>query len=479
MRRRGLGIRSITSRHVILFVVIAVLTIASSGAIGLLVQSQRSLFSGYLNAYLTIHRFRMTLTQSANHADRYLRDSSSQQLTEYESELPRIWALYRQIQSSATNLLEDYFQTRAIQFGLLEYFSTVDRALSEQRAGTAGAYATFVRAQRIAAYVDSYAERLLEVRFDVGESELSQLSRRATTITVASGAVMLLLVVAMIAFAFVFARTVTRPITELARTAHAIAEGDLDAPLVEVRTRDEVSTLAEAFSVMQRNIKRLIDDLEGKRELEIRAARLSESLREAQLAGLQAQINPHFLFNTLNAIARTSLFEGAKSTTDLIQSLARVFRYMLQQSSATVSLRDELRIAEEYVKLQKQRFHERLEFNLTCDMDPDTVQLPALTLQPLIENAIRHGIEPSERGGAVSIVCTRTDNLIRITVADTGEGMHAESLPHGPHDAGNGVGLRNVRARLELLFGEQLEFEITSQPRMGTTVTMSFPDSRE
>lgn len=470
--------RSITTRQIALFAAIAVVTIVSGSAVGFLVRAQRTLFADYLDSYLSIHRFRATLSRSTTLMDRFLRESSESELAEYESLLPSLRAMHRDITEASTGLLEDYFQVRAMRFGLLAYRQQMEQAALEHLAGADGAYATFVRAQRIARYVDSYAERLLSLRFDIGEAELAELTRRATTISTVSASVMVLLVLSMIVFAIVFARTVTRPIAQLAGIAHRIAEGDLDAPMISVRSRNEVGTLAHAFSTMQTNIRQLITDLEGKRELELRAARLSESLREAQLMGLQAQINPHFLFNTLNAISRTALFEGAKTTTELIQSLSQVFRYMLQQPSSTVSLREELRIAEEYVKLQKQRFHERLEFTLTCDVDADSVRVPALTLQPLIENAIRHGIEPSERGGSIAVACTRSDGNVHISVQDTGLGMVSpEVASSGPE--GNGMGLQNVRARLELLHGDNLSFIIHSSEGAGTTVDISFPEELE
>jgi sensor histidine kinase YesM len=185
-------------------------------------------------------------------------------------------------------------------------------------------------------------------------------------------------------------------------------------------------------------------------------------------------MNPHFLFNTLNTISRTAMFEDASETTDLIRSLARVFRYMLQEPHATVTLKEELQIVEEYVKLQRHRFHERLSFVLHCEVDPVAVRIPALTLQPLVENAIRHGIEPKEEGGTVTVTCRMAADRMSIAVADDGVGMeHPTSEPTGDH-----IGLNNVHTRLQLLHGDELEFSFLSEVGVGTTVTIAFPAER-
>jgi len=277
----------------------------------------------------------------------------------------------------------------------------------------------------------------------------------------------------MVGFSMLFSRTVTRPIVSLAQTAQEISGGNLDAAIIRVETSDEIQILADAFATMQRNVKQLIHDVQGKRELELHTARLSHSLREAQLLGLQSQINPHFLFNTLNTISRTALFEGASETTNLIQSLAQVFRYMLQEPHTTVSLEDELQVVEEYIMLQRHRFHERLEFVLNCRVDARLVSIPALTVQPLVENAIRHGIEPREEGGTVTVDCGLEGSSVVITVADTGVGI--ASIPDALNGPVDHIGLRNVKTRLGLLHGDDLRFDVSSPPDGGTVVTIRFP----
>lgn len=465
--------RSLNARQVFVFAVVVFLTIVVAAGIGWLVVEQNTIFSDYLDTYLTIHRFRVLLAESERSVERYLRGHSEIELAAHYERVPGLWEAHRKLSRSRSELLEDYFQLRGIEFGLLAYTSAMNRSTAASENGASAAYSHFVRATQIRDYVDSYAERLLQIRLDVGEADVQVLARRARAATIGAGTAIGLLIIVMLAFAVVFSRTVTRPIISLAHSAHEIAEGNLNTPIISVSTADEIATLADAFARMQRNITQLIHDVQGKHDLEVRAARLSQSLREAQLLGLQSQINPHFLFNTLNTISRTALFEGASEATGLIQSLARVFRYMLQEPHTTVSLQDELRVVEEYVTLQRHRFQERLEFSLESDPDARTVSIPALTIQPLVENAIRHGIEPCEEGGEVRVRCRIVDSWVQITVADTGIGM--EPTPSVFDESGNHIGLRNVKTRLELLHGDALEFDVDSTPGGGTTVTIRFP----
>ena len=460
-------------RQFVLFALIGFLTIVAAIGIGWVVSEQNTIFSDYLDTYLAIHRFRVILSQSERAMERYLREQSEVDLNLYYELIPSLADLHRTLVRSPSEEVEDYFQLRAIQFGLLAYTTSMNRAASVVGTDEGAPYSHFVRGTRIGRYVDGYAERLLQVRLDVAETDVETLAKRARLATLGAGSATTLLVLVMIAFAVVFSRTVTRPVISLAHSAHEIAEGNLNAPIIKVSTHDEIATLADAFAHMQRNIKELIHDVQGKHELEVRTARLSQSLREAQLLGLQSQINPHFLFNTLNTISRTALFEGASETTDLIQSLARVFRYMLQEPHTTVSLEDELSIVEEYVTLQRHRFHERLSFSLTNEIDEGTVSMPALTIQPLVENAIRHGIEPQEEGGSVSVHCGRDDSHIVIKVCDTGVGMGSVDQALGT--ASGHIGVSNVRTRLELLHGDSLVFHVNSTPGKGTDVTIRFP----
>jgi two-component system, LytTR family, sensor kinase len=181
------------------------------------------------------------------------------------------------------------------------------------------------------------------------------------------------------------------------------------------------------------------------RDRELEDARLRQAKTDAELSALQARINPHFLFNTLNSIAALISEDPAKAE-EATWQLSSLFRYTLQANTrSAVTVEEELTIVRRYLEIEKIRLAERLEFNIVVDPDLASREIPALLLQPLVENAIKHGIAPQVKGGVVEIVGRRIGNEAVFTITDNGSGTASES--------GAGVGMDNVRRRLETLYG--------------------------
>ncbi len=208
-------------------------------------------------------------------------------------------------------------------------------------------------------------------------------------------------------------------------------------------------------------------------------------LLEARLDALQRQINPHFLFNTLNSIASLVRFRPEQAR-ELIVKLASILRVLLQDRDDLMQLRDELQFADDYLDIEVARFGTE-KLRVVKDIAPDTldVLVPTMLLQPLIENSIKHGLEPRIDGGTITLRSRlQTDKLV-ITVEDDGVGMPIEpetqmdskQAPRrsGLLQAGTGVGMRNVRERMQVLCGPDAGFEILSRPGRGTRVVLTVP----
>jgi LytS/YehU family sensor histidine kinase len=193
------------------------------------------------------------------------------------------------------------------------------------------------------------------------------------------------------------------------------------------------------------------------RERELAAAQLAAQLNAARLHALQSQLRPHFLFNTLNTIAE-QVHSDADGADRMITRLATLLRASFVDGQE-VSLRDELDVLRSYVDIMAVRFRGRLAVDF--DVDPDALEaaVPRFLLQPLVENALRHGIEPLERGGVVDVVARRRVDILEIEVRDSGRGLPAEAPAH------EGVGLRNTRDRLRQLYGPAHHFAL--RPRVG------------
>ncbi len=217
-------------------------------------------------------------------------------------------------------------------------------------------------------------------------------------------------------------------------------------------------------------------------EAEIRA-RLEKTLKETQLKVLQSQINPHFLFNTLNTISRLAYLEGADQTQNVTYSLAKILRYSLRNIDQLVYLRDELEHVKQYLSIQQSRFPGRIHYQERLEAGVELVKLPILCLQPIFENAIVHGFEPREGDMTLTVTAFTENETVIIEVCDNGAGMTEEDLvsifsDSKPHNAGHttGIGLKNVHKRIQHYLGEEYGItSITSSYGAQTIVQITVP----
>jgi len=197
---------------------------------------------------------------------------------------------------------------------------------------------------------------------------------------------------------------------------------------------------------------------------------LHELAVSAQLAALRAQVNPHFLFNSLNSIAQLIATDPVKAEA-CVERLGDLYRYLLHRAHDDfVPLDDELRIAGSYLEIEQVRFGEALAVEERIDVAARGLLLPSLILQPLVENAVKHGLSPKVGGGRVTIVARVAAGVLELAVSDTGVGLRDEASMFE-----RGVGLRNVRERLVRLYGADCAPRVSSRPGVGTTVTLRIP----
>lgn len=207
------------------------------------------------------------------------------------------------------------------------------------------------------------------------------------------------------------------------------------------------------------------------RQHELRASQLETQLAQAQLQALRMQLNPHFLFNTLHAIS-SLMHKDVRAADRMIARLSDLLRLTLENAGQQeVSLRQELEFLESYLEIEQTRFRDRLQIRM--EIAPETLDacVPNLILQPLVENAIRHGIAPRAASGAVEIRARRVAETLELQVRDNGRG-----LPNGAlNGLKEGVGLTNTRARLEQLYGAAQRFELNNRAEGGLNVSLTIP----
>lgn len=219
------------------------------------------------------------------------------------------------------------------------------------------------------------------------------------------------------------------------------------------------------------------------------------SKKQAEYLALQNQINPHFLYNTLEAIRGDAICAGMDSVAETTEALSIFFRYSITGVDHLVTLEEEIDNVENYFKIQYYRFGDKLRIQLDYPEDEDVFQLqiPKLTIQPFVENAIYHGLEKTVEGGTIKVKIETTANKLLITVSDNGVGMHEEvveeinsymekvavgNVGENRHKRG-GIAMKNVNSRIKLLFGENYGVHVYSTLNIGTDIKIMLPKLRE
>ncbi|MFC3748131.1 sensor histidine kinase [Paenibacillus sp. GCM10012306] len=294
--------------------------------------------------------------------------------------------------------------------------------------------------------------------------ELGQISQ--VTFTIACLCLIMSLMVTWFA-----AASITKPLKKLSRSMRRLQTGDF-SQRVFFEGNDEIGLLGHGYNLMVQRIKSLIND--------VYASTLKQ--REAELKTLQAQIRPHFLYNTLNTICWEAEKKGDKEIADMVYSLSQVFRLSLNDGRDTFTLEQEMELVTNYLFLQKNRFRDRFQFEISLEDSLEGYIVPKLLLQPLAENAVIHGIEPLSGSGLIAVRAYRDERLVVLEVQDNGVGITPEalkelrqrlklreSLVEPENGSRTGFALANVQERLELFFtGSRLEIE--SIEGMGTRI---------
>lgn len=381
----------------------------------------------------------------------------------------------------------------AWRFERLEYMlDYYQEPLDDLMSGKISPYETynllFYRCNLIRNTAPAYYTYLAEYLQNNADSILNRWSQRMVGQLVA----LFLFLLIGLAISSTYGKMILQPIQILMKNAKKIQQGDfaLD-PVGEACS--ELSVMADAFEEMAGYVERNIDVLKENAHLaqmllkEERERLAMENLvTQAELRSLQAQINPHFLFNTLSMISQSAYLNEDVMTYELIDRLSDFLRYALDKSNTTSTLVEEIQSIENYMFIQKKRFGGRLDFVLDVPDEIPNLCLPAVVLQPLVENAVKHGVASMTEEAVITLKVQKRKNSVRIQVEDNGIGMSAEQLekllstlsvisepPENEQNAS--IGLLNVYRRMKLYFGNAFRFSIESEMSCGTVVSISLP----
>ncbi len=283
---------------------------------------------------------------------------------------------------------------------------------------------------------------------------------------------MLFVLAAVVSSSYIFSGRVSRPVKKLVQAMAEFEKKAEDFHYDGVNGTREIRELSDSFDHMVLRIQKLMEKV---RNEEI-------SLRKTELKALQAQINPHFLYNTLDSIGWLCEEERSQDAVEMVNDLARLFRISISKGHELIPIRKEMEHAKSYLKIQHFRYKNQFTYEFDVDESCLSYYCNKITLQPIIENAIYHGIDRMVEEGKIKIGIHENGDDIIFTVEDNGVGMTPEQcktiLQEEPGGQ-TGIGIKNVNDRIRIYFGEAYGLKIESEPDVGTKVTISMPKIRE
>ena len=286
--------------------------------------------------------------------------------------------------------------------------------------------------------------------------------------TTYSAAAFVLILLASL-FAVILSAKITEPIKQLQAAMKEVQEGKFKPVSIEAAGDDEISSLTRSFNRMTERI----DELMKKNSKE------QAEKRKSELKALQSQINPHFLYNTLDSIIWLIETEDSNQAIKMTSVLARFFRQAIGKSNIYVTVWQELEYTRNYLLIQQMRYKDKVAFDIRVDLEVMECAIVKLVLQPLVENALYHGLKYKKEQGNILICGYRQGETVILKVMDDGAGMTQEALSRifqkKTDQKHNGVGMKNIQDRLKMYYGPGCGLSVESKEGKGTTVTITIP----
>lgn len=298
--------------------------------------------------------------------------------------------------------------------------------------------------------------------------------KRIQDIVLAVGMLTMLLIALV---SYMLSHQITVPLRKMMLRMSSVELGNFNERM-DYKGKNEFGKLSRMYNLMLDSISRLIH--------EVYESKLAE--KNAQLSALHAQINPHFLYNTLNIMKSISRLRGIEEVAEISESLAGLFQYSMKNLHHPVTLQREMEHISNYYKIQQHRFGKRLgQLDVDISESLQQAQILKLTIQPLIENAVDHGLQKMKSGGCIQVKAEEREGKLLVSVSDNGAGieasrlqslqtaLHSTSALHGLHDEADGIGLLNIHQRLQLYYGPSSGLTISSTLGGGTKVSVTLP----
>ena len=289
--------------------------------------------------------------------------------------------------------------------------------------------------------------------------------------------IMLLMELLVLAFIFMFAlvilRLILKPLNRIMKGMESIRQGKLDA-IVENAGSDEFSVIIRHFNDMVERVNHLIKTIYHQQQ----------NYRKAEMVNLQSKLNPHFLYNTLDMIYWMSVMKDEEEISDAILSLSKILRYSISHTNEFVPVSEDMEQLENYLRIQRMRFEDKLQYLFFIDRDIADIKIPKLLIQPLVENSIKYAFREMSFGGTIIVRGFAKGDDLFFEVEDNGAGMPEEQVqslmsPSHPEKKEGGLGIQMVKQRIKYVYGEDCGISIDSAPGLGTKITLKLRKTAE
>lgn len=381
---------------------------------------------------------------------------------------------------------ERYALSRAIENAYRNYSEKRDLFLN-MKLGEADYVSTQYMIYEMQDYLNTYAGELMKMTTEAGNEIYEQMLPRMIITPVILIILSLLMILGIMELIRAMNKSLIEPLYQLSEASKKIADNDFSDDDLVAENPDEIGDLIRAFNKMKFATSEYITALEERRETlellhaeELQKISMENQLERTKFEVLRNQMNPHFLFNTLNVISGMANLEGADVTEKMTKALGSLFRYNLRNEETEIPLEQEIKVLEDYLYLQKMRFGARISWKIDYAPETSNYLVPTFMFQPFVENAIVHGISPKIEGGEITVSIVKDGERLHITVADTGVGMTDEELDalrsklKDTTHSRRGIGMGNIYKRLHLMY-EDSKLTIDSGKDRGTTIHVEIP----
>ncbi|WP_058485841.1 sensor histidine kinase [Defluviitalea phaphyphila] len=405
---------------------------------------------------------------------------------------------YSELKKEADSIKMDYtniknmLMMKDIKNMISTYLEYTDRAVMARRGRNVEEYHLYYEeSSKVFEYINEYITKLNNILFLQNTDRYLSVRDRVYLLETLNIGMIIAIALLNITLILWFIYNITKPISDLSNAADEITRGNYYVSPIKVDYDDELGIMAKAFNRMTKSIREYINEIKEKaklesklKEKEMENLKIKSDLREAELHALQAQINPHFLFNTLNTGAQLAMLEGADRACSFIEHAAELFRYNIRSLDTPVTIGDEIKNIENYMHLLKERFADKIEFVLEKEDNILDVKIPSMILQPIVENAVVHGLGDVEYTGVIWIKAYKVDSFVEISIKDNGKGMTQEKIKEILNEKikknkdkrfSNGIAINNILSRLKIFYSREDIISIKSELGEGTEVLLRIP----